>query len=92
MQNKHLQGVCYNLFYYRHEGNKHGEIDLTHEENDETPKPDEVKQDHRYNYHIAKLTFGLILMDFRDAVREGDGDRLFDIYKVALLLYKTHGH
>ena len=28
-------------------------------------------------------------MDFRDAVREGDGDRLFDIYKVALL---THGH
>lgn len=90
-----MQGVCiisYNLFYYRHEGNKHGEIDLAYEENDETPKPDEVKQDHRYNYHIAKLTFGLILMDFRDAVREGDGDRLFDIYKVALLLYKTHGH
>ena len=65
---------------------------MAHEENEETPEPDETNQDYRYNYHIAKLTFGLILMDFSDAVKEGDGDRLFDIYKVALLLYKTHGH
>ena len=78
------------MFYFRHEGNKHGQV--AHEENEETPEPDETNQDYRYNYHIAKLTFGLILMDFSDAVKEGDGDRLFDIYKVALLLYKTHGH
>jgi len=83
-----------NSVYFRHEGNKHDEIDVhvAHEENEETHEPNEDKQDFRYNYHIAKLTFGLILMDFRDAVKEGDGDRLFDIYKVALLLYKTHGH
>lgn len=31
-------------------------------------------------------------MDFRDVVREGDGDRLFDIYKVVLLLYKIYGY
>ena len=83
-----------NSVYFRLEGNKHGEIDVhvAHEENEETHEPNEDKQDFRYNYHIAKLTFGLILMDFRDVVKEGDGDRLFDIYKVALLLYKTHGH
>lgn len=29
---------------------------------------------------------------YHDAIKEGDGDRLFDIYKIALLLYKAHGH
>ena len=33
-----------------------------------------------------------MLFEFNDAVKEGDGDRLFDLYKLALLLYKTHGH
>lgn len=48
--------------------------------------------DHLYNYHCAKLKFGLILFDFNDAVQEGDGQRLHDIYKLALLLYKSGGH
>ena len=51
-----------------------------------------TEQDYMYNYHCAKLTFGLILLEFNDAIKEGDGDRLFDIYKVVLLLYKAHGH
>ena len=29
---------------------------------------------------------------FNDAVQEGDGQRLHDIYKLALLLYKSGGH
>ena len=33
-----------------------------------------------------------MLFEFNDAVKEGDGDRLFDLYKLALLLYKTHSH
>ena len=45
-----------------------------------------------YNYHSAKLQFGLILFNFNDAVREGDGQRLHDIYKLALLLYKSGNH
>ena len=50
-------------------------------------------KDYLYNYHSAKLTFGLILMmEFNDAVREGDGDRLFDLYKIALLLYKANNN
>ena len=58
-----------------------------------TPPEDKVTtQDYLYNYHSAKLTFGLILMEFNDAVREGDGDRLFDLYKIALLLYKANNN
>ena len=44
-----------------------------------------------FNYHQAKLAFGLILFEFDDAIKEGDGERIHDIYKVALLLYKAHG-
>lgn len=73
--------------FIRHEENKHGQV-----QQEDTVESDNNNQDCRYNYHSAKLTFGLILMEFSDAVKEGDGERLFDIYKLALLLYKTHGH
>ncbi|XP_068753359.1 uncharacterized protein [Montipora capricornis] len=51
-----------------------------------------AKPDFKFNYHQNKLVFGLLLFDFNDAVREGDGERLFDIYKLALLLYHREGH
>lgn len=31
-------------------------------------------------------------MEFNDAIKEGDGDRLIDLYKLCLLLYKADGH
>lgn len=34
----------------------------------------------------------MILFAFNDAVQEGDGQRLQDLYKLALLLYKSGGH
>ena len=34
--------------------------------------------------------FGLILMAFEDAIKEGDGQRLFEIYKLFLLLGTGH--
>lgn len=40
---------------------------------------------------VAKLAFGLILLEFDDAIKEGDGGRLHDFYKFALLLYKAYG-
>ncbi len=52
----------------------------------------EDTQDYLFNYHRGKLVYGLILFEFTDAIKEGDGDRLFDIYKLALLLYKVGGH
>ena len=51
-----------------------------------------TKSDHLYNYHCSKLKFGLLLFDFNDAVKEGDGQKLHDIYKLALLLYKSGSH
>jgi len=46
------------------------------------------KADYLFNYHSAKLTFGLVLEDIKDAIREGDGDRLMDL---ALPIYYSHG-
>ena len=37
------------------------------------------------------MAFGLVLLEFDDAVKEGDGERLHDLYKFALLLYKAYG-
>lgn len=71
----------------RHEEQKHGEP-LPEED----IAQDESEEDYKFNYHSAKLTFGLVLLEFNDAVKEGDGGRLFELYKLALLLYKTHGH
>jgi len=50
-----------------------------------------AKEDFLFNYHQAKQAFGLILFKFGSAIKEGDGERLRDFYKVALLLYKAHG-
>ena len=30
-------------------------------------------------------------MEFQDAIKEGDGERLHELYKFALLLYKANG-
>ena len=45
-----------------------------------------------FNYHSAKLAFGFMLFEFSDAIKEGDGHRLFNLYKLALLIYKCNGH
>ncbi len=57
----------------------------------EAKRTETSDEDHLYNYHSAKLVFGLLLMEFNDAIKEGDGERLLDVYKVALLIYKEHG-
>ena len=43
-------------------------------------------------YHQCKLASGLILKGFEDAVKEGDGQRLFETYKLLLLIYKANKH
>jgi hypothetical protein len=50
------------------------------------------KSDYKFNYHQSKLMFGLLLKDFNDTIREGDGEHLFDLYKLALLLYHSEKH
>lgn len=73
----------------RHEKDVHE--DAPAEESEEIEEGP-AHQDYLYNYHKAKLTYGLILFEFNDAIKEGDGERLFKLYKLALLLYKVNGH
>lgn len=77
------------FFFIRHEERFHPHCVPSDNMTEEEQVP---PGDHLYNYHCAKLKFGLILFDFNDAVQEGDGQRLHDIYKLALLLYKSGGH
>lgn len=48
--------------------------------------------DYIFNYHSARLAFGLFLSEVNDAIKEGDGDRLEDSYKLALLFFYQYGH
>ena len=50
----------------------------------------ESKEDHLCNYHRGKLVLGLTLLEFDDSIKEGDGKRLHDLYRFALLLFKAH--
>ena len=38
------------------------------------------------------MIYGLTFMAFEDSVKEGDGQRLFEICKLLLLIYKANGH
>ena len=48
--------------------------------------------DYKKQHTEAGLSFGFLLFDMLDAVKEGDGERLIRLYKVALLIYKAYGH
>lgn len=50
-----------------------------------------TKDDFLYNYHRGKLTFGLVLFEFNNAIKESDDQRLYELYKLALLLCKANG-
>ena len=65
------------MFIPSHETNMHPlflpENNQTREDEERTPQ-----EDYLYNYHRVKLAFGLVLLEFDDAIKEGDGGRLHD--------------
>ena len=80
------------MIHYRHEEKQHGECLASESDQESDKEPTSETADYKFNYHSLKLTFGLILMELTDAIREGDGERLFQLYKLLLLIYKNHGH
>ena len=54
--------------------------------------PDLAAQDGVFNYAAAVLTDGLLLKQFRDAIHEGDGNRVQLCYKFILPYYYSTGH
>ena len=51
-----------------------------------------TNRDHKQEHTLARLSFSLLIWDMLDAVKEGDGERLIRLYKVAMLYYKAYGH
>eukprot|EP00058_Branchiostoma_floridae_P002220 XP_002587708.1 hypothetical protein BRAFLDRAFT_94611 [Branchiostoma floridae] len=56
------------------------------------PKESCQEEDYKRNYTLARLFYGLFLRNMRDAVKEGDGERLHRLYSFALLYYRAYGH
>ena len=49
-------------------------------------------EDHVHAYACEVLSLGLMLMEFNDAVREGDGTRIIRCWQYFLLLFKANRH
>ncbi|XP_035657522.1 uncharacterized protein LOC118403134 [Branchiostoma floridae] len=56
------------------------------------PKESCQEEDYKRNYTLARLSYGLFLRNMRDAVKEGDGERLQRLYSFAMLYYRAYGH
>ena len=54
--------------------------------------PEVAVSDSVYTYATAVLTDGLLLMEFRDAIHEGDGDRVHRCYKFLMPYFHCTGH
>lgn len=51
-----------------------------------------MKETQRLDYQKSLLSLNLLLRNINDSIREGDGERLMENYKIALLFFKTYGH
>ena len=49
-------------------------------------------QDHVHEYAKEVLSLGLLYMEFRDAIKEGDGNRVMNCWKYFMLIFKKTGH
>lgn len=86
---------CARMFIYRkardnHETNIHSLASSASSAAEPTSRS--VSADYKKEHTEARLSFGFLLLNFLDAVKEGDGERLMRLYKVALLIFKTYGH
>lgn len=91
--------ICQKVYRYpkalsKHEREKHA-IETAEQESScvsDSQCSDVVKQDTMYNYACTRLSFGLFIRNFDDAVKEGDGQRIVRCWKFLMLIFKAHGH
>ena len=48
----------------------------------------DLSGDSMFNYHLHKMTFGLLIMGFENAVKEGDEQCLFETSSIPNMLMK----
>uniref|UniRef100_A0A7M5VD50 DUF6589 domain-containing protein n=2 Tax=Clytia hemisphaerica TaxID=252671 RepID=A0A7M5VD50_9CNID len=75
-----------------HEVAKH-QYDRNAMESTNEPTEEEEKEtiNHKLSYQKALFTYNLLLRSINDAIKEGDGERLFEHYRVAVLYFKCYG-
>lgn len=78
-----LEGLIHCLFL-RHEQLQHPEAEISQAEETATAEVP-CKDDFIFNYHNSRLQIGLLFMNISDAIKEGDGYRLVNCYKLVLL-------
>ena len=54
--------------------------------------PASTKSDDRFKYACVRLALGMLLRNFDDAVKEGDGVRILRCWKIAMLIFRAHHH
>lgn len=91
--------ICQKVYRYpkafiKHKMQKHG-IETAEQESSSPPdshSSTDVSQDTRYNYACTRLSIGLFIRYFDDAVKEGEGQRIVRCWKFLMLIFKAHGH
>ena len=99
--NPHVTRITFEHNYCKQEGNlrkpKHkrklpDRIVKCADETVASEKSRESAPDGVFNYASAVLNDGLILLELRDAIHEGDGPRIFRCWKLMLLYWWHAGH
>ena len=91
-----LQCLWQRYFYEQardnHEKKQHPESSMASESELENSSASSTppSEDYIYNYACVRLSFGMLIRNFHDAVREGDGVRIFRCWKFLLLIYKAN--
>lgn len=82
-----------------HEKVRHGlddaseDLDPKPSDDSKSPSTKEKKEkDDKYDYATARLSMGLLLKNFDDAIKEGDGERILRGWKFALPIYRAFNH
>lgn len=79
------------LYYYhknsRHERKVHPNLAALPVDVNKEPS-EQSTDDYKYNYHVARLFYGLLMENTHDSIREGDAIRLLDCTKFSLMLFR----
>jgi serine palmitoyltransferase len=88
--------VCGKQYKYKKAKINHEKKVHLIEQIDEQPvasnDPKEKVVDDRFNYACTRLSLGMLLFNFDDAVKEGDGERVMRCWKFMMLIFKAYHH
>lgn len=79
-------------FCIRHEETKYPDFEAPVTNSVGQDVKSQEADDNIYNYHKSRMQLGLLFMNIEDPIKEGDGNRLLDCYKLVLLLEYRFKH